>query len=184
MAARDQELRAPHFPRFSKVYSMSPIRAIKDWYVSLDNELQSDIAYMFVSSSLGDRQFAPPAAVRRLLQWFDVRSAGTEHEDALAAVTFRASLEYMFSDRFTGAGWILPEQLFKEVIREAAESKGSSKFAVNAFQLLRNIPDRKTKWKEAGETWNALVSSTLNDDALRRWTQEQFLESDFGWTQD
>lgn len=81
MAARDQELRAPHFPRFSKVYSMSPIRAIKDWYVSLDNELQSDIAYMFVSSSLGDRQFAPPAAVRRLLQWFDVRSAGTEHED-------------------------------------------------------------------------------------------------------
>lgn len=28
---------------------MSPIQAIKDWYVSLDNELQSDIAYMFVS---------------------------------------------------------------------------------------------------------------------------------------
>lgn len=68
---------------------MSPIQAIKDWYVSLDNELQSDIAYMFVSLTLGDRQFAPAAAVRRLLQWFDVRSEGTEHEDALAAVTFR-----------------------------------------------------------------------------------------------
>lgn len=110
--------------------------------------------------------------------------AQAQNTRTLAAVTFRASLEYMFADRLTGAGWILPEQLFKEVIREAAESKGSSKFAVNAFQLLRNIPDRKTKWKEAGETWNALVSSTLNDDALRRWTQEQFLESDFGWTQD
>ncbi|GAB9230617.1 hypothetical protein BDS110ZK18_85390 [Bradyrhizobium diazoefficiens] len=40
---------------------MSPIQAIKDWYVSLDNELQSDIAYMFVSLTLGDRQFAPAA---------------------------------------------------------------------------------------------------------------------------
>ncbi|MDA9534735.1 hypothetical protein CO683_40635 [Bradyrhizobium ottawaense] len=163
---------------------MSPIQAIKDWYVSLDKELQSDIAYMFVSLTLGDRQVAPAAAVRRLLQWFDVRSAGTEHEDALAAVTFRASFEYLFADRFTSAGWIFPEQMFKDVIREAAEGKEASKIATSAFRLLRDLPDRKTKWKEAGDRWNALINSTLNDDALRQWTQDQFLASDFGLTQD
>ncbi|MGY3470338.1 hypothetical protein ACVW0I_007209 [Bradyrhizobium sp. LM6.11] len=92
---------------------MTPIQAIKDWYVSLDDELQSDIAYMFVSLTLGDRQFAPAAAVRRLLQWFDERSAGTEHEDALAAVMFHASFEYIFAGRVTGAGWIFPEQMFQ-----------------------------------------------------------------------
>ncbi|UPJ63646.1 hypothetical protein [Bradyrhizobium sp. 191] len=163
---------------------MTPIQAIKDWYVSLDDELQSDIAYMFVSLPLGDRQFAPAAAVRRLLQWFDVRSAGTEHEDALAAVMFRASFEYIFAGRFTGAGWIFPEQMFKDVIREAAEGKEASKIATSAFQLLRNFPDRKTKWNEARKNWNALVNSALNDDALRQWTQDQFLASDFGPTQD
>ncbi|WP_245162779.1 hypothetical protein [Bradyrhizobium vignae] len=42
---------------------------------------------------------------------------------ALAAVVFRASFEYMFADRFTAAGWTIPEQLFKDVIREAAEGK-------------------------------------------------------------
>ncbi|MGY4501117.1 putative NAD(P)/FAD-binding protein YdhS [Bradyrhizobium sp. GM24.11] len=163
---------------------MTPIQAIKDWYVSLDDELQSDIAYMFVFLTLGDRQFAPAAAVRRLLQWFDACSAGTEHEDALAAVMFRASFEYIFAGRFTGAGWIFPEQMFKDVIREAAEGKEASKIATSAFQLLRNFPDRKTKWKEAGKNWNALVNSALNDDALRPWTQDQFLVSDFGPTQD
>ena len=163
---------------------MSPIQAIKDWYVSLDNELQSDIAYMFVSLTLGDRQFAPAAAVRRLLQWFDVRSEGTEHEDALAAVTFRASFEYIFAERFMGAGWIFPEQTFTDVIREAAEGKEASKIATNAFRLLRSLPDRRTKWKEAGENWNALFNSTINDDALRQWTQDQFLASDYGPAQD
>lgn len=49
---------------------------------------------------------------------------------------------------------------------------------------LRNIPDRKTKWREAGENWNAFVNSVLNDDALKQWTQEQFLASVFGPTQD
>ncbi|MGY3288858.1 hypothetical protein ACVWWP_001925 [Bradyrhizobium sp. LM3.6] len=139
---------------------------------------------MFVSLTLGDRQFAPAAAVRRLLQWFDERSAGTEHEDALAAVMFHASFEYIFAGRVTGAGWIFPEQMFKDVIREAAEGKEASKIATNAFQLLRNLPDRKTKWKEAGKNWNALVNSALNDDALRQWTQDQFLASEFGPTQD
>ncbi|WP_271672958.1 hypothetical protein [Bradyrhizobium sp. CCBAU 51627] len=84
---------------------------------------------MFVSLTLGDCQFSPAAAVRRLLQWFDLRSAGSEHEDALAAVVVRASFEYMFADRFTGAGWTFPEQLFKDVIRGAAEGKEASKIA-------------------------------------------------------
>ncbi|QOZ11920.1 hypothetical protein [Bradyrhizobium sp. CCBAU 51765] len=163
---------------------MTPIEAIKRWYVSLDDELQTDIAYMFVSLTLGDCQFSPAAAVRRLLQWFDLRSAGSEHEGALAAVVFRASFEYMFADRFTGAGWTFPEQLFKEVIREAAEGKEASKIATTAFRLLRNIPDRKMKWRQAGENWNALVNSVLNDDALKQWTHDQFLASDFGPTQD
>ncbi|TFV48318.1 hypothetical protein [Bradyrhizobium niftali] len=163
---------------------MTPIEAIKRWYVSLDDELQSDIAYMFVSLTLGDCQFSPAAAVRRLLQWFDLRSAGTEYEDALAAVVFRASFEYTFADRFTAAGWTFPEQLFKDVIREAAEGKEASKFATTAFRLLRNIPDRKTKWREAGENWNALVNSVLNDDALKQWTHDQFLASDFRPTED
>ncbi|MCA1360818.1 hypothetical protein I6F14_10285 [Bradyrhizobium sp. IC3069] len=162
---------------------MSPIEAIKHWYLSLDDELQSDIAYMFVSLTLGDREFAPAAAVRRLLQWFDVRSAGTEHEDALGAVAFRASFEYIFADRFTGAGWIFPEQVF-DVIRDAAEDKEPSKIATSAFRLLRTLPDRRVKWKEAGEKWNALVSSRLNDDALRQWTQDRFRASEFGLTQD
>ncbi|MGY3470339.1 hypothetical protein ACVW0I_007210 [Bradyrhizobium sp. LM6.11] len=70
------------------------------------------------------------------------------------------------------------------MIREAAEGKEASKIATNAFQLLRNLPDRKTKWKEAGKNWNALVNSALNDDALRQWTQDQFLASEFGPTQD
>ncbi|KYK44207.1 hypothetical protein A1D31_37395 [Bradyrhizobium liaoningense] len=161
---------------------MTPIEAIKHWYVSLDDELQADIAYMFVSLTLGDCQYSPAAAVRRLLQWFDLRSAGTEYEDALAAVVFRASFEYMFADRFTGAGWTFPEQVLKHVIREAAEGKEASNFATRVFQLLRNFPDRKTKWREAGENWNVLVNSLLNDDALKEWTYERFLASDFGPT--
>ncbi|MCA1510449.1 hypothetical protein [Bradyrhizobium sp. NBAIM01] len=163
---------------------MTPTEAIKHWYVSLDDELQSDIGYMFVSLTLGDCQCSPAAAVQRLLQWFDLRSAGTEHEDALAAVVFRASFEYMFADRFIAAGWIFPEQLFKDVIREAAEEKEASKIATRAFRLLRTLPDRKTKWREAGENWNALVNSMLNHDALKQWTHEQFLTSGFGSAQD
>ncbi|MGY3238084.1 hypothetical protein ACVWZ4_001258 [Bradyrhizobium sp. USDA 4472] len=163
---------------------MTPIRAIKSWYMSLDGELQMDIAYMFVSLTLGDCQFSPAAAVRRLLQWFDLRSAGSEHEDALAAVVFRASFEYLFSDRFTSDSWTFPEQLFKDLIRQASEGKEASKIAPTAFRLLRNIPHRKLKWREAGESWNALVESVLNNDALKRWTQEQFLASNFGPTQD
>ncbi|WP_407185381.1 hypothetical protein [Bradyrhizobium centrosematis] len=162
---------------------MTPVKAIKRWYAALDDELQTDIAYMFVSLTLGDCQLSPAAAVRRLLQWFDLRSAGSEHEDALAAVVFRASFEYIFADRFTDASWTFPEQLFKDLIREAAEGKEASKIAMKAFRLLRTIPDRKAKWKEAGENWKALVNSVLNDDALKQWTQEKFLASAFGPTQ-
>ncbi|WFU42142.1 hypothetical protein QA640_06560 [Bradyrhizobium sp. CB82] len=74
--------------------------------------------------------------------------------------------------------------MFKDAIREAAEGKEASKIATSAFRLLRDLPDRKTKWKEAGNNWNALVNSTLNDDALRQWTQDQFLANDFGPRQD
>ncbi|MBB4383460.1 hypothetical protein [Bradyrhizobium sp. SBR1B] len=162
---------------------MAPIEAIKRWYVSLDDELQTDIAYMFVSLTLGDCQFSPAAAIPRLLHWFDLRSAGSEYEDALAAVVFRASFEYMFADRFTGASWTFPEQLFKDLIRESAEGKEANKMATTAFRLLRTIPERKAKWREAGENWNALVNSVLNDDALKQWTQEQFMASNFGPTQ-
>lgn len=102
----------------------------------------------------------------------------------LGSLQDQAPGRVMFADRFTGAGWTFPEQLFKDVIREAAEGKEASKIATTAFRLLRNIPDRKTKWREAGENWNALVNSVLNDDALKQWTHDKFLASNFGPTED
>lgn len=155
----------------------SPIQVIKDWYVSLDDELQTDIAYMLVHLMLGEQTFDSDALVPRLLGWFDERGAGSPYPVAVAAVMFRSSFEYLFADRFTGAGWVGPEQMFKGVIREAASDKegeaDASKIAPSAFRMLRNLPERKAKWKDAGDKWNALVSSSLNDDALREWTRIQ-----------
>jgi hypothetical protein len=157
---------------------MSPLEAIRNWYVALDDELQKDIAFMFVALALGEREFGE-SPVPRFLKWFDERMGRTHNENAAGAVIFRSLFEYLFSDRFTEEGWVRPDQLLKGALREAAgDQKGespASRIASSAFRLARSLPERKAKWMAAGAEWKGLVGSRLNDNALREWTKQEFL---------
>ncbi|NUU44377.1 hypothetical protein [Tardiphaga robiniae] len=151
---------------------MSPIVSIKNWYLSLEQELQADIGYFFSTTILNEDGFDNPSD--RVIKWLDAVAVSQTYHQVGAAVTFRAFISYFISDRFREDGWATPERLFKSVIQEASEDKTrestASRLAPSAFRMLRNLPDRKAKWIEAGQAWKVLLDSTLSDAAFNDYT--------------
>jgi hypothetical protein len=150
--------------------NVSPLQAIADWLQAQPMDIQEDVGAMVLMLLEDESSFERHSnPVPFLLEWLNKDSIGIR--EIGKALTFKALFEHVFVKRFTEAGWVRPEKMFRSVITEGATDHDSdaAKIAPSAFRMLRALPERKELWKAAGITWTALVSEHLTEEALDAW---------------
>jgi len=149
---------------------MTPLETLSNWLSEQDNEVQTDAAFL-VSALLFDDfpkikmdEFLP-----NLMAWLGVKNLSS-FELVGRSIRFRACFELACGNRFTEAGWVAPEQIFRNVIAEGVRNPESdrARLAPKAFPMLRQLPARKEKWMQVGASWNKLVQEHLSNECLQK----------------
>lgn len=154
--------------------SMSPLEAIVSWLEKQDSEMQEEIAsltafLLFESDDV--LLLGGPEQLETLRQWLSEPKL-SPYRAVGRAVRFRACFEYFGDSRFVESGWKQSENMFRGAIAEAARDPNSeaARFAVNAQQMLNNLPARKETWRQVGLSWGELVQTHLTNETLSDWS--------------
>lgn len=144
--------------------------AVRDWYNSLDEEMQSEIAYFVFSAMPSGPEkdhLLSDKIVPAMKSWLEPETSSLSMTDMGKAICFGAILDAFLGERFTDEGWERARRS-NEYLLKHAQANGKLDFDLPR-KTLEALPERAARWKVAGEAWGKVEAEWLGRPGVAKY---------------
>jgi len=147
---------------------MNPLEKLKNWYESLDSEMQLEIAALtghFHLDQTINYEFAADKKISKFKNYLD--SSSLNYIEIIQRTLFIIKLtSFSIDGRSTEADWSQTVDRHLDLINAAKKDNRSLDFIDN---MLNKLPERKAIWIKFCSEWNSFINNELSDKAIAEW---------------
>ena len=156
----------------------NPVMTLIEWLKEEEVDIQGDVAFLMSGFHPSFDFTSLPSESEELLAKFysKIESfSGTGIENAGFLITFRAAFDYLFvKGRGTKEGWDKAKERLEFILNSNAEDKPATVNAT-AKKALEELPGKMEKWFKICKQWQELKNTSLSDEAIEAWENENML---------